>query len=330
MAVANWNFDERTMIMLTEIVTDFYQFAEAANTEQFKLKVLQRIQPICELDGACWLSFVGPKLPIHEHHVFTYGLPADFWPGYQPLLQLSAAELFNQPSSNLVFMQSQKAHKHPDHLSIFLTEFGFERHSICLTEQGRTRHMLNIMLKTPSLLIDQQQIDILLYLFENAVKAFELHLQIRVTKQWQYLESFKAICDNSGNIVMSSCGFDECLQQQDSTLAPAQLRNIISNKSLPHKHTLGLFKLEVVRDFEFYLLELYRFDEQIERLSIAEKEVARLVLKGLTVKQVADARGVNFRTIANQLNRIYKKLEVNKSTDLVSILLQSRYRWFAQ
>lgn len=52
-------------------------------------------------------------------------------------------------------------------------------------------------------------------------------------------------------------------------------------------------------------------------LTVAEQEVALLVYAGSTNKQIAEARGVSPKTIGNQLEAIYRKLDVKSRAELV-------------
>lgn len=56
-------------------------------------------------------------------------------------------------------------------------------------------------------------------------------------------------------------------------------------------------------------------------LTDAEREVTRLVYDGASNAEIARARGVSPKTIANQLDSIYRKLGVTSRCELVSRLL---------
>lgn len=52
-------------------------------------------------------------------------------------------------------------------------------------------------------------------------------------------------------------------------------------------------------------------------LSAAEREVARAALEGLSNGEIAAARGTSVRTVANQLQSIFRKLGVSGRTELI-------------
>lgn len=58
-------------------------------------------------------------------------------------------------------------------------------------------------------------------------------------------------------------------------------------------------------------------------LTEVERAVVTLLLEGLSNQEIADARRTCYRTIANQLGAIYKKLGVVSRTELVAMLSAS-------
>ncbi len=65
-------------------------------------------------------------------------------------------------------------------------------------------------------------------------------------------------------------------------------------------------------------------DRQLERwgLSPAEKEIALLLLKGLSHKEVAEVRGVSEATVRQQSRAIYKKSGLTGRADLAAFFLE--------
>jgi DNA-binding CsgD family transcriptional regulator len=65
-------------------------------------------------------------------------------------------------------------------------------------------------------------------------------------------------------------------------------------------------------------------DQQFERwgLTRAEREVALLLLKGLSHKEVADVRGVSERTVRQQARALYKKAGLEGRADLAAYFLE--------
>lgn len=57
-----------------------------------------------------------------------------------------------------------------------------------------------------------------------------------------------------------------------------------------------------------------------DTLTAAEREVVELVLAGSSNQEIADTRGASYRTVANQLASIFKKVGVSSRVELVAKL----------
>jgi DNA-binding CsgD family transcriptional regulator len=66
------------------------------------------------------------------------------------------------------------------------------------------------------------------------------------------------------------------------------------------------------------------FDRQFERwgLSPAEKEVALLLLKGLSLKEIAEVRSIGEATARQQARSVYKKAGLSGRADLAAFFLE--------
>lgn len=65
-------------------------------------------------------------------------------------------------------------------------------------------------------------------------------------------------------------------------------------------------------------------NEQLEKwqLSQAEKEVALLILKGLSLKEIATLRSTSERTVRQQATQVYEKAGVNNRAELSAFFLE--------
>jgi DNA-binding NarL/FixJ family response regulator len=57
-------------------------------------------------------------------------------------------------------------------------------------------------------------------------------------------------------------------------------------------------------------------------LTVAEREVALLLLKGLRLKEIADARGTSERTVRQQAQAVYKKAGLEGRSELAAFFIE--------
>jgi DNA-binding CsgD family transcriptional regulator len=69
---------------------------------------------------------------------------------------------------------------------------------------------------------------------------------------------------------------------------------------------------------EYAVISLPAHDEAPHALTDAEREVARLLIAGLSKAEIAGRRGSSVYTVANQVAAIYAKLGVRSRAELVA------------
>jgi DNA-binding NarL/FixJ family response regulator len=63
--------------------------------------------------------------------------------------------------------------------------------------------------------------------------------------------------------------------------------------------------------------------EPLEQLSARDLEIMRLLARGHSLSEIADALGLGYKTIANTCTQIKAKLGVNRTADLVRLALEA-------
>ena len=63
--------------------------------------------------------------------------------------------------------------------------------------------------------------------------------------------------------------------------------------------------------------------EPLEQLSPRDLEIIRLLARGRSLSEIADALGLGYKTIANTCTQIKSKLGVNRTADLVRLALEA-------
>jgi DNA-binding NarL/FixJ family response regulator len=94
-------------------------------------------------------------------------------------------------------------------------------------------------------------------------------------------------------------------------------------KSMPRKGKAEIRAGRVdVAGHDVFVVSLPSLAECLpEDLTMAERDVAALLLEGLSNRAVASLRGTSVRTIANQVGAIFRKLRVNGRVELGQALL---------
>jgi DNA-binding NarL/FixJ family response regulator len=81
----------------------------------------------------------------------------------------------------------------------------------------------------------------------------------------------------------------------------------------------GLRAVRFVHRGEVFVVVSYptELDVGTDDLTPAEADIARMVVRGMTNNEIAEARGRSANTVANQLKAIFRKLHVSSRIELV-------------
>jgi DNA-binding CsgD family transcriptional regulator len=139
-----------------------------------------------------------------------------------------------------------------------------------------------------------------------------------------------AICDTAGEFRFVEPGFRDLLHEEWPNLAhrslPAQLTGVIGGvksgvnsggRKARFQGRAALFVIEVVHDAVFVRA---RVRVPVDALSPRELEVAKLVVAGLTHKEIAKALALAPATVRNHLQAIHERAGVHTNAELVQQL----------
>ena len=63
--------------------------------------------------------------------------------------------------------------------------------------------------------------------------------------------------------------------------------------------------------------------QALDTLTARELEIMRLLAKGASLAEIADAVGVGYKTVANNCSQIKSKLGVSRTADLVRLAIET-------
>ncbi|MFP6562237.1 response regulator transcription factor [Paraburkholderia sp. B3] len=131
-----------------------------------------------------------------------------------------------------------------------------------------------------------------------------------------------AICDTAGEFRFAEPGFCDLLRVEWPSHAyrnlPTQLAGVIGGgRKARFQGRAALFVIEVVHDVVFVRA---RVRVPVDALSPRELEVAKLVVAGLTHKEIAKALALAPATVRNHLQAIHERAGVHTNAELVQQL----------
>ena len=133
--------------------------------------------------------------------------------------------------------------------------------------------------------------------------------------------SFEHIAEELGIVTLSSIGF--------AWLWISNLKSRRENKIIRDDLSRARTDLEHYKGETRHLWEglSLKVDEQLDRwgLTKSEKEVALLLLKGLSTKEIAEIRETSEKTISQQASSIYHKAKIQGRVELSAYFLEDLF-----
>ena len=159
------------------------------------------------------------------------------------------------------------------------------------------------------------------YLLANSPEVFICDLNINNEDGFVLLEGLKSQLRQTKKIILTAYYEDFLIQKAKKMGMHAFLKKETTAEEL-------IRVVESGKDNEFYVngsgnkgVDVYRnMDSPIInkfRISRQEKEVIKLIIKGLTSKEIAEALFVSKTTIDTHRKNIHKKLEISNSSSLI-------------
>lgn len=156
---------------------------------------------------------------------------------------------------------------------------------------------------------------------ENKADVFICDLNINNFDGFLLLEELKPQLKNTKTIILTAYYEDFLIQKAKRIGVNAFLKKETTAEELVDVIESGLNK-------EFYTNKSYKkdagayssIDDQIInkfRISKQEKEIIRLIIKGLTSQEIADTLFISKTTVTTHRKNIHRKLEISNSSSLI-------------
>ena len=159
------------------------------------------------------------------------------------------------------------------------------------------------------------------HLMQNVTDVFICDLNINHFDGFVLLEELKSQLKNTKIIVLTAYYEDFLIQKAKKLGVDAFLK-----KETPAEELIQV--LEAKKNTTFYTNKNYKSGDSVYsaidgpiinkfRISKQEKEIIKLIIKGLTSKEIADVLFISKTTVTTHRKNIHRKLEINNSSSLI-------------
>jgi len=159
------------------------------------------------------------------------------------------------------------------------------------------------------------------HLMQHTADVFICDLNINHNDGFLLLEELKSQLKNTKTIILTAYYEDFLIQKAKKLGVDAFLK-----KETPAEELIGI--IESDKSKEFYTNKNYKQGNSVYstmdnpiinkfRISKQEKEIIKLIIKGLTSKEIADVLFISITTVTTHRKNIHRKLEISNSSSLI-------------
>jgi DNA-binding CsgD family transcriptional regulator len=302
----------------SHLLLTIYKLAQELPVSEFQDAILSALKGSLPFDSAVWGTGTMTKAGIDQHSTHLHHASEAMVLAYNKVKhQDSAAALVTQQQTTTLAFNADVDLGGPGQREIlaYCREYGHRNYLITSDIHPTTKftHWISLYRKSPEQICTADEAQLLASLAPHLMQALAINRIIHLDK----LSGDKArerwcvaIADTRGRIYHANAPFWKLLGSDwnvddTDTLPKALLKTLIVNDQVLGRNVI------VQRSLENDLLYIkVRQRQPVDQLSAREFLVAKLLVEGLTQKEVASKLGRSQETIRSQLREIFRKLEI--------------------
>ena len=323
--------------MATTVLTQYsnllltiYRQAQELPVQEFQDAILEAVKPALPFDTSMWgtATMTGGGIDIHTLHL--HNTTQAMIDAYEKVkhLDVAAVQVTSQPTATIAFnTRTDFSDPQLQPYREFLHAFRHENFFITSDINPTTRfaHWVSLYRADPAQVCTEVEREMLQCLAPHLMQALAINRLVhldRVTGDAAREKWSVAIADGRGVLYHADRRFRELLQGEwpmaDAERLPAGLLERLASEDNQVSGRGVVIRRSVDRGLLFLKA---REREPVDDLSTRELLVARLLVSGLTQKQVAARLERSPETIRSQVKVIFEKLAINNATMLGPLLV---------
>ena len=319
--------ESRPLFQFSRVVLGLYEAAHSKPMDMFQESALETIKRVLPFDSAMWGSATMTEGGIDIHTLHLHNTSMQMIEDYQAVKHLDhfAHEVAKATHKTIQF---SAAASRSQALLDFLIKYK-HMHGLITQNLNPETHFvqwLSLFRHDVACTCTEEEVMLLDDLFPHVMQSLamnrKLHMEHLVDDERRERWAV-AIADHHGFIYHADALFLELIAKDYALQQPDRLPEaVMQTASHSTDQWLGEATL-LVSSLEGELLFLkIRPRVLADNLNSREFAIARMLAEGLTVKDIAHKLHRSPDTVRTQSKTIYKKLGVNKATQISSLLLQ--------
>lgn len=307
---------------VNRIIRELYKASRTCSVQQFKLVCFELVGKILKYDSGAWITVADNKTNT-RHTTHFYNQPLDV------LSENLHCKVQNELIIKTLARPGEICDLAEDYLSDLynhdkVAENYKIKHAIAVAVRDQTSTLYSVFtffrIEKSRNFCESERF-LLQSITTHIIESYKNNLSYNLYSFDSNCD--KAVCDNMGVLHLYTDSFYELIKKEVPDWVGPWLPSNMIKFITQHDETVFKVKNIVIKskkDHDLFHLSLYK-ERRVGELSASERWVTKYLLKGFTYKEVARKLSVSPSTVTNQVNNIYKKLNVRNKTELTKHIL---------
>ncbi len=308
-----------------DVLLEIYRASRVVPVNEFKQWVYDFLQEIIQFDSGIWLGgSSGKRMTLHSQ--FLYNQPAEMMENYEDTLNqddfLRHAVLSSPGRTvnvyDLISREQLVCMPAYDHIK----KYGMEQVlSTCvLDDVGGLFNFISFYREDYENHFTREDLKLKEFLVPHLVEAANNNLfhHWRQKTSLCFQDQHAAIADERGMLRDAQSEFLSLLvsewKEWEGPLLPRQLVNFVAAGKQGRYHG-KIINFDISHLGDLFYIEAFK-RTLLDDLTHREKQIAQVLAKGCTYKEVAREMGLSPSTVTNHANSIYRKLGIKNKVEL--------------
>ena len=311
----------------SELVRDIYQLAFVVPIDEFKLRCFELLADTFQIQSGTWITRCERQIPFYEQDSFTYQLPDGFMEDYHHLSTVSTQvhQVFGVMLGNLdktldiLDVVPEDEWFGSDMYKLYCEKFDLH-HSLMTVTANPLNEVINIVTfarHDPDHPFSEEEKLGKEFVVPNLVEAMRINILNAFSSKQGDASAYRAVSDRYGNLIEAEEGFLALVEKYQLVEGRKLLLNIEAAEGV---HQTNDYQLVFENNEGLVYLELKAV--LVELLTGRKADVSRLLLSGLSNKEIAQKLQIAPNTVSNHLKEVFRILNVNKRHQAISLLMR--------
>lgn len=313
-----------------QLTLDLYRAAGRIKTREFRSWAFERLLQTIQFDSAIWIQGVIIANIPTTNNVYLHNQPDRMLEDYAHWASQDDALEAVLCSPGRCFLSCElidpEARRDTEMYKQYMSKYGIEDALCIMVPFGTSgiHSFLSLYRNRQDKPFTTDERDQFQFIAPHLAEAENIALFRHVHRPYDIIaaDNAVAVISMDGHLKMAEIGFVDCLDAGWPDWCPPQLPAEITSildRTVQSGRVVNDYFIQAEKSSDDLVVSI-RPKRPLDRLTLREKQVAKNISEGMSIKEVAAVLEISSSTVTNHVNAIYSKLGVRTRVELCKIV----------